>query len=222
MFIWNGISSDEMNVKVISLPPISLSTENVEELPIEGRDGFLTEFKGYSGGTKEVEADYLGENPYSICNWLTGNGEVIFNNDENFYYKARISNQIPLEQVITNYMYNFLIIFRCQPFKYFINGKKKINIISSGIVLNNFGNKEALPYIKIYGSGNISVNINGRAFTISNLDSSIGIISEIQEVEEEKGGLMEGEFPYFDIGKNTITYTGNVTKIEITPNWRCI
>lgn len=222
MFIWNGISSDYMGVKVISLPPISLSNENVEELEIEGRDGFLTEFKGYSGDTKEVEADYLGDNPYSICNWLRGNGEVIFSNDENFYYKARINNQIPLEQVITNYMHNFLINFRCQPFKYFISGKKKKTITVSGTVLNNFGNKEALPILTVYGTGNITININGRAFTISNLTGSITIVSEIQEVLEGKGGLMEGEFPYLDKGKNTIIWSGNVSKIEITPNWRSL
>lgn len=221
MFIWNGISSDSMDVKVISLPPISLSQENINEIEVEGRDGNLTEKLGYKTTTKPVEADYLGEDKYSILNWLRGSGEVIFGNDENFYYKARINNVIPLEEILKN-MHNFPIEFRCQPFRYFISGKRKINITSSGIVLNNFGNKEALPYMKIYGSGNITVNINGRAFTISNLTNSIGIISEIQECEEGKGNLMDGEFPYFDIGKNTLTYSGNVTKIEVTPNWRCL
>ena len=127
MFIWNGISSDDIGVKVISLPPISLSEENITETEIEGRDGSLTEVNGYKTKTKEVEADYYGDDPYSICNWLRGNGEIVFGNDENFYYKARISNQIPLEEVLKN-MHNFLINFRCQPFKYFISGKKKKTI----------------------------------------------------------------------------------------------
>lgn len=221
MFIWNGISSEDMAVKIISLPPVSLSEENTNEIEIEGRDGSLTEMLGYKTTTKQVEADYLGEDKYSILNWLRGSGEVVFGNDENFYFKARINNIIPLEQILKD-MHNFPIEFRCQPFRYFISGKRKINITSSGIILNNFGNKEALPYIKIYGSGNITVNINGRAFTISNLDNSIGIISEIQECEDGKGDLMDGKFPYFDIGKNTLTYSGNVTKIEVTPNWRCL
>lgn len=221
MFIWNGISSDDMGVKVMPLPPISLSEENVTETEIEGRDGSLTEVNGYKTTTKEVEADYYGDDPYSICNWLRGNGEIVFGNDENFYYKARISNQIPLEEILRN-THNFLINFRCQPFKYFINGKMKKTITVSGTVLNNFGNKEALPILTVYGSGNITVNINGRAFVLSNLTNSITIISEIQEVADNKGDIMEGDFPYFDIGKNIITWSGNVTKIEITPNWRCL
>lgn len=222
MFIWNKISSDDMGVKVISLPPVSLSAENTKEITIEGRDGFLTEFKGYSGETKKVEADYFGDDPYAICSWLRGNGEVTFSNEEEFYYKASISNQIPLEQIIKNQMYNFLIQFRCQPFKYLISGKNKKVITSNGTILNNFGNYKALPIITVYGSGNITININGRAFTLSNLADSITIVSEIEEVLDFKGKLMEGDFPYFDPGKNTITWTGNVTKLEVTPNWRVI
>lgn len=222
MFIWNGISSDEMDVKVISLPPISLSKENINEIEIEGRDGFLTENLGYKADTKQVEGDYFGNDPYKICNWLRGNGEVIFGNNENFYYKARISNQLPLEQVLKNYMHNFLIQFRCQPFKYFLSGKKKKVITLNETTLNNFGNYNSLPTISVYGSGDITININGRYFTIYNLDNSITIISEIQEVLNGKGNKMDGDFPYFDLGKNTITWTGNVTKLELTPNWRCI
>jgi phage-related protein len=222
MFIWNGISSDDMGVKVVSLPPISLSEENIDEITIEGRDGFLTDFKGYSGDTKKVEADYYGDNPYAICEWLRGNGEVIFNNQEEFYYKARITNQIPLEEIIKKQMYNFLIQFRCQPFKYFINGKNKKTITVKETTLNNFGNFKALPTITVYGSGNITININGRAFTISNLSNSITVISEIEEVLDGKGKLMEGYFPYFDPGKNTISWSGSVTKLEVTPNWRVI
>ena len=220
MFIWNGISADYMEIKVVSLPPVSLSQENVNEIEIEGRDGNLTEMLGYRTTTKTIEADYLGEDTYNILNWLRGSGEVIFGNDAEFYYKARINNIIPMEQILKN-MHNFPIEFRCQPFKYYNVGKRKINI-TNGITLNNFGNKEALPYLRVYGTGNITVNINGRTFTISKLTGSIGIISEIQEVEEGKGNLMDGDFPYLDIGKNTITYSGNVTKLEIIPNWRCL
>lgn len=222
MFIWNGISSDDMGVKVVSLPPISLSKEDIDEITIDGRDGFLIDFKGYSGDTKKVEADYFGNNPYAICDWLRGNGEVTFSNQQEFYYKARINNQIPLEETLKNQIYNFLIQFRCQPFRYFTNGKKKKTIMVNKTLLNNFGNYKALPVITIYGSGNITININGRAFTISNLTDSITIISEIEEVLDGKGNLMEGNFPYFDVGQNTITWSGSVTKLEVTPNWRMI
>lgn len=33
---------------------------------------------------------------------------------------------------------------------------------------------------------------------------------------------MKGQFPYLDIGENVISWSGNISKIEITPNWRCL
>lgn len=222
MFIWNNINSDDMDLITEKLPPISISIPKIEETEVDGMDGHLTQLGGYESDTKEADAHYVGDDPYKICNWLKGAGEVIFGNDINFYYKARINNKIPLEQLVANKLYYFPIMFRCQPFKYFLSGKQTLIITTSGTILNNFGNYKALPILTIYGSGNITININGRAFDISNLSNSITIISEIQEVTDDKGELMDGDFPYFDIGKNTITWVGNITKIEITPNWRCL
>ncbi|MBY6825579.1 phage tail protein, partial [Clostridium botulinum] len=104
--MWNGIRAEDMGVKIISLPPISLSTQRVNEVEIEGRDGFLTELDGYGGDTKQVEADYRGNNPQKLLKWLRGSGEVIFGNVDDRYYKARISNIVPLEQIIENQLYN--------------------------------------------------------------------------------------------------------------------
>lgn len=211
-----------MDLITKKLPPISISTPKSEDIEVDGMDGSLTRIGGYEGDLKEVDAHYIGSDPYRICNWLRGNGEVIFGNDEYFYYKARINNKIPLEQLIANKLYYFPVIFKCQPFKYYLSGKKTEIIMLNGTFLNNFGNYKALPIITVYGSGNITVNINGRAFVIANLNDSITIISEIQQVLDDKGGLMEGDFPYFDEGKNIITWNGNITKIEVTPNWRCL
>jgi len=222
MFIWNDINSDNMDLITEKLPQISISIPKIEETEIEGMDGNLTQLGGYESDTKEVDSHYVGDDPYKVCNWLKGSGEVIFGNDINFYYKARINNKIPLEQLVANKLYYFPIMFRCQPFKYFILGKNKIIISNNQTKLNNFGNYKALPNMTVYGYGNITININGRAFTISNLTDSLTIISEIEECLDDRGSLMDGEFPYFDIGQNIITWTGSVTKIEIIPNWRCL
>ena len=136
------------------------------------------------------------------------------------FYKARINNQIPLSEVLRNNLYEFQISFLCQPFRYFVYGKKPIDINVSGITVNNPGNIVAKPIMTITGSGNITVTINGRVFSITGLSGSITIVSEIQSVLDDKGGLMDGAFPYFDTGKNTISWTGTVSNISIVPYWR--
>lgn len=97
--IWNNRRSEDMGLKVISLPPIQLSTEKVEKKPVDGRDGDLTEIKGFQNDTKAVECDYRGNNPLKLLDWLQGSGEVIFGDRADRYYKARINNIIPLSQI---------------------------------------------------------------------------------------------------------------------------
>lgn len=220
MFIWNDISSDDMGVKVTALPPFSLSTENTNIIELDGYDGSLIELLGYKSDTKTIECDYKGDNTERLLNWLNGTGEVSFSNMPGYFYKARINNQIPIGEIIRNKIYDFSVSFLCQPFRYFINGKNPINITSSGITINNPGNHIAKPIMTITGSGNITVTINGRVFTITGLTGSITIVSEIQGVLDDKGGLMDGDFPFFDTGKNTISWTGTVSNIEIIPYWR--
>ena len=51
------------------------------------------------------------------------------------------------------------------------------------------------------------------------------ITLDTQLIEAYKGDLsmnscMSGEFPVFTPGANAISWSGNVTKVEVQPNWR--
>lgn len=219
--IWNGKTAEQMGLKIISLPPIQASTERIDEQDIEGRDGTLTFLNGYTSDEKEVEADYKGNKPLEIISWLKGKGEVIFGNIPDKYFKARINNIVPLDEVIRNQLYNFPIKFKCQPFKYHLAGKKKIIITSSGTVINNPGTYKSLPLITVYGSGTGSLTINGVTYTITNIGGSMVIDSDIQEVLNGKGDYLQAdEFIELPIGKSTVNFSGGITKVEIIPYWR--
>ena len=118
----------------------------------------------------------------------------------------------------------FTTTFTCRGLKYMTSGLETNEISSSGIVLNNFGSYESKPLIKIYGSGNITVNAGNKSFTINNVSSYVSVDSEIKECYKDNvnfGKNMTGDWPVFSIGKNTISWSGNVTKLEVTPRWRC-
>jgi len=221
-FIFKNIHSSDMEVKVVSLPSPSLAEENVTETQIDGRDGHLSEFNGYNGDTKEVEADYFSTNTTKLLNWLRGSGEVVFSNMPDRYYKARISNKVPLDQILKNF-HNFLIQFRCQPFGYLLEGKEVITLTGSATLYNEKATYESLPVITIYGTGSCTFTINSTTFTISEIGGSITIDCDAEEVLNDKGEYMEGEFPVLAVGENAISFTGsNVTIVEVTPNWRSL
>lgn len=215
--IWNGISAEDMGVKIISLPPISLSTEKINEIETEGRDGTLTESLGFAADEKIVEADYRGNKPLEVARWLKGNGKVIFGNMPDRFCKARINNVVPLEQVLENQLYNFQVNFKCQPFSYLKNGLKKLNV-TNGEAIMNFGTYYSLP--KIFVTGNGTLKINNASYVIK---KSMIIDSFLEEVLDGNGEFFEAdEFPILNVGKNIISWTGNISKVEIMPNWRCI
>ena len=220
--VWNNKKAEDEGLKIISIPPIQLSTPNIEEKPVDGRNESLTEFKGYQPDTKPVECDYFGNNPLKLLEWLEGEGEVVFGNLPDRYYKARINNVIPLSQIIESQMYNFTIQFRCQPFGYLLEGKESQILKNPTTAFFDKANYYSLPTISIYGSGACTFTINGRTFNLKPaFNGSITINSFLQEVTTDNGEVMVGDFPYLNPGENNISWTGSITKVEFTPNWRC-
>lgn len=220
--IWNNKKAEDMGLKIISLPPTQLSTPRVSETTITGRDGFLTESDGYDGDTKQVECDFIGKDTLKLLAWLQGSGKVIFGNMEDRYYKTRINNIVPLSQVIEKQLYNFPIEFRCQPFGYLLDGEQEIILTGPTTLNNNKATYKSLPNITINGTGACTFAINGRTFNITEIGGSITILSDIEEVKDGKGDKMVGLFPYLDVGENIINFTGNITSVILTPNWRCL
>ncbi len=116
----------------------------------------------------------------------------------------------------------FSISFNCKPFRYSFDGQKTITISASETIVNPEAFK-AKPYIRIYGSGNISLHINSETYTFQNVSDYIEIDSEIMNVYkglELQNHKMSGyDFPKLIPGTNNISFTGSVTKAEIIPRW---
>ncbi len=116
--IWKGIDSRDINGLVISeLPPISKPQMRVVETLVDGVDGSVIEEVGYSpydkpliiGLTRNADID-------EVIGYFTGEGNVIFSNEEEKYYKARIVGQIDYARLVR--FRTATVVFRVQPFKY--------------------------------------------------------------------------------------------------------
>ena len=96
--------------------------------------------------------------------------------------------------------------------------------LTAPTTIRNSGTVYSEPLITVYGSGDVTLNINGNPYPLRNVQESITIDSEMMEVFKEdtnQNGKYGGvEFPRFEVGKNEISWTGNVSKIKIQPRWR--
>ncbi|NFI02794.1 phage tail protein, partial [Clostridium botulinum] len=114
------------------------------------------------------------------------------------------------------------LTFTCKPFAYLLEGDIPIILTTKTTLCNVKSTHESYPTITIHGTGVATFIINNRTFKITNIDNEITIVSDpdIQQVLNNKGKFMEGDFPYFDVGENKISWTGNITSVEIIPYWR--
>ena len=83
--------------------------------------------------------------------------------------------------------------------------------------------EKSKPIITLTGSGKIEISVNGHAqFEVTIDDGYITVDSLLEECYKDnlntlKNRSMGGEFPTLNTGENTITWTGNLTKIKIHP-----
>ena len=93
---------------------------------------------------------------------------------------------------------------------------------SNSVVVNNKGNIYSKPIMTIYGSGNIGVYLSDSQIFSINLGDEEYITLDTANMEAYKVGvlknrLVSGDYNSFKLetGNNTISFTGNVEKVEI-------
>lgn len=217
-FIWKNIHSNEKNFKITSLPPITTPEKRESKVIVPGRSGYITDSDNtYEGEIKPVTYDYFGEDFDDIKSWLSGSDKVIFSNEPDRYYEARIINKINLEQVLKSF-HSGLVQFDCQPLAHSINEIVR-TITVSGYKFNYNGTAEVKPLFKVYGQGDITLTINNENVILKQVSDYITIDGNLEDAYKDtilQNNKMQGEFPILKPGENAVDFIGNVTKIEIT------
>lgn len=227
-FIWNGTRCTEYGIYVSEQPPITIPLERMKQTVIPGRPGSLTTLEGedvYDDLT--LTATCFIRDPAlipSIAAWLKGSGTVTFANRPGGFYHARVSNQIPFEKILRgNPHCSFAVNFRCSPPFWYASGIEDLTITTGSYVLVNPGSVYSEPIITVYGSGDITLIINDSFVELEGVEDSIVLNSVIQEAYQGETLLnekMEGDFPMLKPGNNLISWTGDVSRTVIVPNWR--
>lgn len=222
--IWKGIDSSTIKgLMICELPPITKPKMRVQETEIDGVDGSIIEELGYESYDKSLKIGLTYNfDVDKIIKYFTGEGKIVFSNEPNKYYNAKIIGQINYERLLR--FKEATIKFRVQPFKYKLN-EEAITLTESGTV-TNAGLEYSKPLMKIIGSGTVEVLVNNIAvftYTFPTDETEVIIDSEKEDAylgTVLKNRNMKGEFPRFVDGENTISWSGNVTSIVVDPKSR--
>lgn len=222
--ILNGTSSLTISGLLIqNLPPISKPRQRVEIEEIDGRDGDIVTYLGYGAYDKEFKIGLYGSYDIDeIIDYFNSQGIVIFSNEPDKYYNYQIIEQIDFDKLLR--FKEATIKLHVQPFKYSATDNQKVFDITneSSITIRNNGNIYSRPVITITGSGTINLSLNNnQIFTIS-MGTYTAITIDTNNMNAYNGSTLlnryiTGNYDNFklNVGKNTISWSGTITKIEI-------
>ena len=227
-FEWNGVRCTQYGIHVLEQPPVTIPSERVTFTDVPGRSGSLTQMEGDDVYDDMVlTATCLIDDPSripEIAAWLRGSGTVTFANRQGGFYHARVVNQIPFEKILRgNPHRSFAINFRCKPFWY-LSDVEPITLTTSGTFITNPGSMASEPLITVYGSGEITLMV-GMTITELEIADKITLDTPLMEAYNSSTSMnscMSGDFPQLLPGKNAVSWSGNVSRVEIQPNWRSL
>ena len=224
-FTFKGIDSREMGVIVTAMPETVRAERRIESITVAGRNGSLHTDEGvYESYDRTMECALIKRARLDeITAWLVGSGEMTFSAEPDKVYRVTIANKISIAQMMRVFQ-KFQVVMDTQPFKYSTNAAGDALELTTPTTIRNSGTVYSEPIITVFGSGDVTLTINGANFPLYGVQESITIDSEMMEVfkgnTNQNGKYGGAEFPRFEVGKNEISWTGNVSKIKIQPRWR--
>lgn len=224
--IFNGVSSDSLGIEIYKHNPPASTQVEYETIQIPGRPealysakatrrNFIMTFQGNvleQGRLREIYAAYQGH------------GKLISSVEPDKYYKATARIITP-ERIILDY-HKIDLEFDCQPYAYAVNNEPE-TITHSNAAVEVGGTEYCQPIYKVYGAGDIILKVNNvsvtEALTLYNVDEYATVDCEALMCHKD-GELVRnrGKLPFLAVGTNTISWSGNVSRIEITKNERWI
>lgn len=237
-FEYKGISSLNMHLRILNEISFPSPEIDVELIEIKGKDGDLAidndRLKGVSFSIPVIlnlpEDKTIEEVSTDISNWLKsdiGWYPLYFSGSQEYEYIAMCYEQFNISETLKRYG-KTIITFRLKPYKRF-KGSVPITL-TNGQSLTNPSNRASKPLIYIEGNGDITLRNNAQDWLVlTNVDGNITVDSETMSVYRgvlpqypKMKSHLRPLFPVLESGENEIAWTGNVTKIEITPHFEVV
>lgn len=163
--ILNGqISTNITGLLIQSLPPISKPKIRTQVEEIDGRDGDIVTYLGYSAYEKEFDIGLYGDFDIDeVIAYFNSQGTVTFSNEEDKFYNYQIVEQIDFERLIR--FRTAKVRMHVQPFKYSANDNQKVFNINNNLLSYNNYTKNSNGITVTIQDGTLTVSGTGSATT---------------------------------------------------------
>lgn len=217
----NGTDVRDWDVRVLSLPPLSLARERIEEIIVPGRPEPVYEKTGeFDAKNMAVGLHIDSPDPMAAAYQIMAAQTVEFSNDPGFIYDCVIPDQMSIPRQILNW-HNFTVVFRCSPLKRMTHEP----IYQGAFVVT--GTEPARPRITLQAGGSVPVDvevtIDGQELTIQNVTGEIVVDCLNEKVKSDGVDISNrvlGRYPRLTPGTTAEATIVNATLISIEPNFR--
>jgi predicted phage tail component-like protein len=166
-FTFSGKHSSEFFVVSLSVDRMALPPKRITEYEIPMRDGTI-EYIDYTYAKRKISVnisviastlEQLRERVRAVAKWLSGDGLLIFDDEPDKAYQAKVVEGISITQIVK--CGECQVVFDCQPFAEAIDYDRVLATVTQNgqeITLNNVGTQRTPCRIIITntGPGNIT------------------------------------------------------------------
>lgn len=236
-FTFAGTSSSAYNVIVENVPAMNRPARKQTVIEVPGKSGdiifpedaWTNIQQGYDifKGTGAVAATKDARALISWVHGVKGYQRLTDSFDPEIFRLAYLDGDIEIENIRNN-IWRARVNFSCRPERFLLTGETVVTKTTSGSTISNPTAFNSKPLIKITGSGAVTLSVGSEyKVSISNISSYVNLDCDAQDAyktaSENKNStvtITQGDsFPQLHPGSNTISWTGSVTKVEITPRW---
>ena len=228
-FIWKGKNSyGDHRIWINKLPPIVKAQERTKEVKIPGRAGAVTLLEGedvYEPVLKKCTITVTNDRDIQqILEWLRGESQVVFSNEPERVYFARIAAEVSFARISPD-LQQAQVVFYCQPLK----GKRypqadTVAFGASGTMCNP-GDVASRPKVTITATGTATVTIGEMTMYFTTAIDGVIVVDCEAQIITKNGALWTGTSvgDFFRIPKGTvnIAFTG-ASVVTIEPRWRWV
>jgi len=229
LFAYNGKSSQEFMVNISGGDTWRKPAPIMETITVPGRNGQILNFTGsyenvdvpyHCGIGGDFDARYT-----AFINWLLsspGYHQLEDSYHPDVFRMAAVSSVGDPSLTKLNRAGEFDISFNCKPQTFLKSGEKK-HIFTAAGSLHNPTLYASKPLIRVFGTGILT--IGSETVTITTSGGYTDLDSELEDAYRDStncNGNIElngDHFPVIPAGRQGVSFTSGISRVEIVPRW---
>lgn len=230
-FFFNGSRSVDKGLTIEYCPSVGTGQRVVEKISVPGRSGDLVIDTGAYGNYIQPYEIWFKDKlrgttraARDIAQWLlSGIGYMRLEDtyDPEVFRLAMFTGPFDVENWMLTHG-RATLEFDCQPQRWLKTGQLPVAVQSGQSLINTW--QPAKPLIQVTGTGGGTLVVGGSTISISNMTGAITLDSETEDAYSGTQNLnnnvqVNGGYPILQNGETAVSFSGDITAVQITPRW---